>query len=348
MRACPFLYVAILITILFSSVQAEEVPTKTLAIVYEDGKTPDALLDSALGYFSQLIDTGALRSAKLGSASVFGKVIDIQTPTDSLGISKREINTALSLVKNSMQSANIPYSAQFTVLKTNLLFGDKSLAYVLNPYKGCYDHSYLAKGLEKTGFKIVDKSENPDITMTIGVDLCMSENEFKAYAQKNTQLRLHNARQSDQNISSHQTIGNDLVQSGANVQLNSPSGKGNAGLAVAGVGLALNMVDWLITQTPQERDFIRYYVKFEGKDKKTVEFYPLTVTKETHKVGTPILSSAKNQTEQILFTLFLGWNLDSNDFSAKLPPVMMEKDLFKSIEMMIASSNKNAVKDIQQ
>lgn len=329
----------------FPLIAEESVSKKTLAIVYEEGKTPEALFRQSLGYFKKMIATGELKSAEIGTAKIFGEVIDIQTATDNAAIAKYERDAALSAVRNSIQAENIPYSSRFTILSTNHLFGDKSLGYVINPYRGCYDHDYLVKGLEETGFNVVDVSEQPDITMTIGIDMCMSENEFKEYIQKNTALKVTKSSTPTGNKSSR--IGNDLMRSGSSAQLGTPSGGGNVGMAVAGVGLALNMVSWLATKSPQEQDMIRYHVKFEGKDKKPLEFYPIIITKNTHKAGDVVHISARNEAEQLLFASFMGWNLDNNGFTEKLPPILLEKDILKITEMIVASKN-NKTKETNQ
>lgn len=330
-----------LITIVTSSLLAEEtVPKKTLAIIYEEGKTSDALFHQSLGYFKKVIETGELKSAELGTAKIFGEVIDIQTATDNTGIAKRERDSAATAVKNSMETANIPYSSRFTLLATNLLFGDKSLGYAINPYRGCYQHNFLAKGLEQAGFQIVDASENPDITMTIGIDACMSENEYKEYIQKNTALKINKANTA--NNTNDSTIGNDLIRSGSSAQLGTPTGGGNAGLAVAGVGVALNMVSWLTARSPQERDVIRYHVKFEGKDKTPLEFYPFMLSKNTHKDGAPIDMSSYQEPEKVLFTSFLAWNTLGGSFNNQLSVFLLEKDILKATEMVVAAKNNKA------
>lgn len=340
MKTSYFVSIA-LVTILSSSLVAEEtLPKKTLAIVYEDGKTPEALFHTSLGYFKKAIETGDLKSAELGTAKIFGEVIDIQTATDSTTASKHERDVVAISVRNAMETANVPYSARFSIHPTNLLFGDKSLGYAINPYLGCYDHDYLAKGLEKTGFKIVDAREQPDITMTIGIDACMSENEYKEYVQKNTSLKVRNSNTPTGSNSTNSSIGNDLMRSGSSVQLGTPTGGGNAGMAVAGVGLALNMVSWMTTKAPQERDVIRYYVKFEGKDKTPLEFYPFILSKNTHKEGTPIDMTSYQEPEKMLFSSFLAWNALGGSFNDQLPAVLFEKNILKATEMVVAAKNK--------
>lgn len=327
-----------LVTLLFSSLTAEDtVPKKTLAIIYEEGKTPEALFHVSLGYFKKAIETGDLKSAELGTAKIFGEVIDIQTATDSSTAAKQERDVTAIAVRNAIEAANVPYTGRFSILATNHLFGDKSLGYAINPYKGCYDHDYLAKGLEKSGYKIVNASEQPDITMTIGIDACMSENEYKEYVLKNTSLKLKNAKPSIGNKASNASIGDDLIRSGSSAQLGTPSGGGNAGIAIAGVGLALNMVNWMSTKASQERDMIRYHVKFEGKDKKPMEFYPTIFTKNTHKEGDSIQLSAKNEAEAMLYSIFIAWNMDDKVLREKLPPFLFEKDILKMTEAIVAT-----------
>ncbi len=252
-------------------------------------------------------------------------------------VAKVERDIATGKVTERIQASNVPFTGRFTSMSTNLLFGDKSLGYILNPYRGCYDHGYLAKGLENNGFKLVNANQEPDITMTIGIDTCMTENEFKEYIQKNTALKAKSAASTASVNNTSTSVGNDLIRSGSSVQLGTPSGGGNAGLAVASVGLALNMVNWLATTPPQERDVIRYHVKFEGKNKKPLEFYPIVITNNTHKAETPVHISAKSEAENLLFSTFLGWNQDDKELIDKLPPLLLEKDVFKMVELMVAS-----------
>lgn len=319
----------------FPLIAEESIPKKTLAIVYEEGKTPEALFRQSFGYFKKVIETGDLKSAEFGTAKIFGEVIDIQTATDSASASRLERESVAIAVRNAIEATNVPYSARFSIHPTNLVFGDKSLGYAINPYKGCYKHDYLAKGLEQNGFTIVDTNASPDITMTIGIDACMSENEFKEYVQKNTSLKVKN-NTSDANTNST-SFGDNLIRSGSSAQLGTPSGGGNAGIAVAGVGLALNMVSWLTTKSPQERDMTRYHVKFEGKNKTPLDFYPMGLSKNTHKEGTPIDISSYQEGEKYLFTTFIAWNAVDSAFSEKLPPYLLEKDISKATEMMVGS-----------
>lgn len=325
----------VLMGILASSLAAEElIPKKTVAIVYEEGKTPDALFHQSLGYFKKVVETGELKSAELGTAKIFGEVIDIQTATDNATTARYERDIALAEIRKSIESSNMPYSRRFTILPTNLLFGDKSLGFVVNPYRGCYVHDFLAKGLEQTAFKIVDASNNPDITMTIGIDACMSENEYKEYIQKNTALKIKNNPTVSNNSSG---IGNDLIHSGSSVQLGTPTSGGNAGLVVAGVGAALNMVSWLTTKVPEERDIIRYHVKFESKNNTALEFYPFVFSKNTHKEGTPIDMGSFREAEKMLFSSFLAWNALGGSFNQQIPTFYLEKDLLKATEMAITA-----------
>lgn len=313
----------------------EETPKKTIALVYEEGKTPQALFHTAFDHFSKLTQTGELKSAEWGTTKIFGKVIDIQTATDSTTVSKYEKDVAAITVRNAIEASNVPYSGRFTVLSTNHFFGDKSLGYVINPYRGCYDHEYLAKGLENSGYRLVEANEIPDLTLKIGIDVCMTENEYKEYIQKNTALKLNN--QTANSNGSNSSFGNDLIRAGSSAQLGTPSGGGNAGLAVAGIGLALNMASWMMTKTPQERDVIRYHVTFSGKDKNAVEFYPIAFTKDTHKEGEPVYIGSYRELEKLVFSTFLEWDVADKKFSDNLPSVLKEKDILKMTEQAFSS-----------
>jgi len=319
----------------FPLLSEESIPKKTLAIVYEEGKTSDALFHSAFTHFKKVVESGELKSAEWGTAKVFGEVIDIQTASDSVTVAKVERDIAATAVKNGMEANNIPYSGRFTILSTNLLFGDKSLGYAINPYRGCYQHDYLAKGLEKSGFTLVDANASPDITMTIGIDACMTENEYKAYIQKNTSLKIKN----NTTTANNSNFGDDLIRSGSSVQLGTPTGGSNAGIAVAGVGIALNMVNWLASKSPQERDMTRYHVKFERKNKTPLEFYPIALSKNTHKEGAPIDINSYQEGEKFLFTFFIAWNTLDSAFGEKLPPYLLEKDISKATEIMVTAKN---------
>ncbi|MDD3596487.1 hypothetical protein [Sulfuricurvum sp.] len=319
---------------LISLLHADELSKKTLAVVYEETKTSQALFHTAFGYFSKLTQSGELKSAELGSAKIFGEVIDIQTNTDDSSTAKSERDMAVISVKNAIEASNTPYSSRFTALATNLIFGDKSLGYIINPYRGCYDHDYFVKGFEKNGYQLVDVNQNPDITISIGIDACMTENEYKEYIQKNTALRLKTQTASTDGSTS--SFGNDLMRAGSSAQLGTPSGGGNAGLAVAGVGLALNLANWLTTKTPQEKDVIRYHVTFSGKDKQLFEFYPMIITKETHKEGNPLYIGSYHEAEQALFSTFLAWEIDPKELVRKLPSFVLEKDMIKMTEQIFS------------
>jgi hypothetical protein len=317
----------------FPLLSEESLPKKTLAIVYEETKTSDALFHTAFTHFKKVVGSGELKSAELGTAKIFGEVIDIQTATDRISTALHEREAALWVIRNSIEADNLPYSGRFSILGTNIMFGDKSLGYTINPYRGCYQHDYLAKGLEQSGFTIVDANASPDITMTIGIDACMTENEYKAYIQKNTSLKIKNNTTTANTNNSN--IGNDLIRSGSSAQLGTPTGGGNAGIAVAGVGLALNMVNWLTAKSPQERDMTRYHVKFEGKNKTPLEFYPMGLSINTHKEGAPIYIRSYEEGEKYLFVTFIAWNAIDSGFSEKLPPYLLEKNITKATEMMV-------------
>lgn len=325
-----------LIGIVTSSLLAEEtIPKKTLAIIYEEGKTSEALFCRALTFYKKLIPEKLLKTAELGNSKLYGQVINFQTDGDDEYMLKYRVQGSSNHIKEIMANSNEPYTGRFNHYSENLFFGDKSLGYAINPYRGCYQHDFLAKGLEQTGFKLVNASENPDITMTIGIDACMSETEYKEYIQKNTTLKINNVNTATSTNGSG--IGNDLIRSGSSAQLGTPTGGGNAGISVAGVGIALNMVNWLTTKSPQERDVIRYHVKFEGKDKTPLDFYPFMLSKNTHKVGTSIDIGSYQEAEKALFTSFLAWNALGGSFNDQLPAVLFEKDILKATEMMVGN-----------
>lgn len=321
--------------LLFSShLSADEAIKKTIAIQYDQGKSPDDLLENAYNHFKDEIKNKKLLSVGYRDAMVFGKVIDIQVSSDNAVASSRECSVVAQDLQESMFVSNLPYSGRFTILKTNILFGDRSLAYALNPYKGCYNEDILLHTLKNSGYKIVALNENPDITMTIGIDACLTENEYKRFIQKNSSLQIAK----DDNITkkSSNLIGNDLIQAGSNVQLSSHANS-STGVAVAGIGVALNIIDWLANKTPKERDLIRYHLKFEAKDKKTLDFYPMILTKDDHANDKPINLRAYSEIEKLLFSSFTAWN-NNIDIQDSIPKAMFEKDIVKATQMMVSPS----------
>ena len=105
-----------------------------------------------------------------------------------------------------------------------------------------------------------------------------------------------------------------------------------------GVGLALNTIAWLASESPKEKDVIRYHVKFEGNNKQSLDFYPIIITKEAHDAGQPIKINSYTEAEQLVFTSFLAWNASDKIFGDKLPAVLYEKDIVKATELMINSA----------
>lgn len=320
-----------------SLLQADEPIQKTLAIHYEEGKTSEALFHQSLRYFQKLVEIGAIKSASLGTAKIFGEVIDFQTMTDSTSASLAEKNLVAQKIQESINQSNIPVTGKFAVLSTNILFGDKTLQFAINPYRGCYNHDFLAKGFEKKGYKIVDEKDSPDILLTIGIDACMSENEMKAYIKRNTSLSL---KQPDTNVPTSTTSsgGTDLIRAGSSMQLGTPSGGGNTGMAVAGIGLAVNMVNWIASDgAPKERDMVRYSVTMQSKEKPPITFYPIGFTKDTHDSIKPISLSAYTEAEKSLYLTFLAWDKENQDLEKLLPEAFLEKNFSKSIEMIVSS-----------
>lgn len=307
---------------------------KRIAIVYEDEQTPEALFNKAYKFFSELTHTGELKTVEIDNDKNGVKIINIQTPTDDRTIAGYEHIIVKNKVEEKIQKDNLPYSGRFQIFSKNIMFGDKSLGYVVNPYRGCYNHMFLAKGLEKSGYQLVEANETPDLTLKIGIDICMTENEYKEYIQKNTALKLK--KQIVSSDGANISLGNDLMRAGSSAKLGTPSGGGNAGLAVAGVGLALNMASWMMTKTPQERDVIRYHVTFSGKEKNAVEFYPIAFTKATHKESEPVQIGSYRELENLVFSSFLEWDAADKTFSDNLPAVLKEKDILKLTEQAVS------------
>lgn len=320
-----------------SDTGSSEFSGKRIAIIYEDERMPVSLFDKAYQYFSELTQTGELKTVEIGNNKNVGKIINIQTPTDDRIIAGYEHIIVKNKVEEKIQKNNLPYTARFQIFSKNIMFGDKSLGYVVNPYRGCYDHTYLAQGFIDSGYQLVEANDNPDAIIKIGIDVCMTENEFKEYIQKNTALKV--TKQPTTSKEGDYSIGNDLIRAGTNVQLGTPNGSDNAGLAVAGVGLALNVANWMMTKTPQERDIIRYHVTFSGKDKLDLDYYPLIITNNTHKEGETVHYSSYREIEKLVFQSFFGWNMASNTFGNALPPLSKEKDILKITEQLVSSKN---------
>jgi hypothetical protein len=313
----------------------EALPKKTVSIVYIEGKTPDHLFVNSLNHFKKLITTGEIISTQFSTANIFGDVIDFQTPTEGISASMHARKNVSQKIQQQIGESNSTYSGRFTMLSRNIFFGDKSLAFAINPYRGCYSHPYLAKGLENAGYTVVDSTaQSPDIKITISVDTCLCENEYKEHVAKYTAL---NVTAQKQPSNSTNNTGNDLMSTGSTMHLGSPTSDG-VGLAVAGVGLALNMVSWLASDSPKERDVIRYHAKFEAKGKESVEYYPIVITQDNHAIGEAINMSAYKEAENNLYSGFLAWEKDDKAFIKTLPNYTLEKNLAKATQMMVNSN----------
>jgi hypothetical protein len=312
-----------------TSVFAADVAPKTIAIKFDKGKSTDDLLQNMLERLQGVASEEGIKSVEL-LPRYFGHEIEVQTITDDKMLSQSAVHGAVYRISEDMKKANLPYSTRFQQLPKNIFFGDKSIQVVSIPYEKCYDQKYLSKKLENIGMKIVNVSENPDITLTIGIDVCMTENELKNLVSKKSEEAIASTP------SKKQGIGTDLVRAGSSVQLGSPSGYGNAGVAVAGIGLALNVVDWLSAPpSPQEHDMVRYHIKIEGTDKPTAEFYPLVRTDKTHKSGDAIAYGASHDVENVLIEQLNDWNNNPKKAIENLYNIYLEKDLIKQVPMVI-------------
>ena len=312
-----------------SAYAAEDIMPKTIAIKFDKGKSTEDLLQKTVERFQSIADEQGIKSIEL-LPRYFGHEIEIQTITDDKMISQSVVHGAVYRVSEDMKKANLPYSTRFQQLPKNIFFGDKSIQVVSIPYEKCYDQKYLSKKLENIGMKIVDLSENPDITLTIGIDVCMTESELKTFVSKKAEETIASVP------TKKQSIGTDLIRAGSNTQLGSPSGYGNVGVAVAGIGVALNVVNWLSAPpSPQEHDMVRYHIKFESKNKPSAEFYPLVRTDKTHKSGDPIAYGAYYDVENVLIEQLIDWNNNPKKAIENLYNIYLEKDIMKQVPMVI-------------
>lgn len=308
---------------------SENVIQKTIAINFEKGKSPEDLLQKTVERFQGIASEQGIKSIEL-LPRYFGHEIEIQTITDDKMISQSAVRGAVYRVAENMKKENLPYSTRFQQLPKNIFFGDKSIQVVSVPYEKCYDQKYLSKKLENMGIKIVDISENPDITLTIGIDVCMTESELKTFVAKTAETTSAKAS------TKQQRLGTELMGAGSNIKLQSPNGYNNVGVTVAGIGLALNVVDWLSAPPPpQEHDMVRYHIKFESKNKPTAEFYPLIRTDKTHKFGEPIGYGAYYDVENVLIEQLTDWNNNPQKAIENLYNIYLEKDIMKQVPMVI-------------
>lgn len=323
------LAVSLIFIAVTSILAAEDIIPKTIAIKFDKGKSPDDLLQKTVERLQSVASEEGIKSVEL-LPRYFGHEIEIQTIINDKMLSKSAAAGAIYRVTEDMKKENLPYSTRFLQLPKNIFFGDKSIQIMSVPYEKCYDQKYLSKKLENIGMKIVDVSENPDITLTLGIDVCMTESELKTFVSKKSEEAITPIP------TKKQGIGSDLIRAGSNTHLGSPSGYGNVGIAVAGIGLALNVVDWLSAPpSPQEHDMVRYHIKFESKNKPSAEFYPLVRTDKTHKFGDTIAYGAYYDVENVLIEQLTDWNNNPKKAIENLYNIYLEKDIMKQVPMVI-------------
>lgn len=312
-----------------TSAFAADVASKTIAIKFDKGKSIDDLLQNITERLQGVASEEGIKSVEL-LPRYFGHELEVQTISDDKMLSQSAVHGAVYRISEDMKKANLPYSTRFQQLPKNIFFGDKSIQVVSIPYEKCYDQKYLSNKLEKIGMKIVDLSENPDITLTIGIDVCMTESELKTFVAKTAEEKIAKAS------TKQQRLGTDLMGAGSNINLQSPNGYGNVGVTVAGIGLALNVVNWLSAPPPaQEHDMVRYHIKFESKNNPSAEFYPLIRTDKTHKSGDSIAYGAYYDIENVLIEQLTDWNNNPKKAIENLYNIYLEKDIIKQVPMVI-------------
>lgn len=317
-----------------SLLYAEDVAPKTVSLRIDKNKNIDVLFDQVYEAFQTLVKKGELKNAAYGEATLHKKVIDFQTQTDDIDEGTKEAKNAAAHVREILNSNHQPYSAKVTVLKSNLFFGDKSQAYALNPYKGCLKTDLLANRLEIAGYKLVDETKDADLILNIGILACITQTEFANFRESEGKYK---GTIPSQNTS--QTItgdaGKELMNTGAQVQLSTPQGGGNAGMAVMGAGLALNLLSAFIPNSIQEKDIVRYQVTMIRKGEKPFTYYPMALSDGTHGIEKSIGYSASSILENVILNDFKVWDKHNEIFMKSMPSFLLEKDLQKAIRMTL-------------
>ena len=180
---------------------------------------------------------------------------------------------------------------------------------------------------ELNDFQIVDISQNPDYVLKVEVDTCLTIGEFESKYAEYRGIPLDKRYVPRDNNSS---VSGDLVRDGVQTAAIANNTQGNnVGAAMAGVGLAVGAVDWLLK--PSEKDLVRLKATFEGKNKKASTFFPTSYSWGGHDWGREVGHIASTNSIRVLGELFKAWEKNDQPTLDKIPVLHKEKDLLKAV-----------------
>jgi|GEM_PF-3172553 len=343
---------------------------KTFAFTYENGKSPKEYDSLAYDVFNKMVENKEITSLRhIPEGEKYGGFYEVYVNDDDSNLAATERNRMAYDAGERFKSLNLPITHTFYAFPKNRFFGDKRITYVVPRYESCLYEPYFTKSIELLGGKLVKPDENPDVTITVGIDACMSAYELNeiVYPKHKVYLDINsinniagipasvNDKQEDKsekvesNSASVHMLGNDLLRSGSSISLNTPN-SGNIGLVVMGAGLALDLVSGMsssksssperadaVIKPPygQEVDFIRYHVTFDGKNMQKLSYYQNQTGKTAHTIAHVLSNDAYIYSTNILWLNFSNWIKNDVATSASMKPYNKEPDMYKSIQMML-------------
>jgi hypothetical protein len=313
-----------------AAAEKKEVIKRTVAIRFDQSTSPDAIFDKKfVPQFQKLLESGDIKAASRGTASFSRTTMNFQVPAEEKNKMYQQSKEVNAKVEELASQNNASFSNRATVLSENILFGDKSLFYMINPYHGCYNQKNLEKWLDGAGYQVVDESKNPDFIISIKLDLCLTGEEFELFYTDYVNGVISNY--TAPSTSNHSTSDAGLIKSGADASLATRGSGNNTGKAMIGAGVALAALD--VLAQPQEQDIIRYSVIFEGKNKNKFVFYPTSYSSNSHKRGDAVSIGAYNPALGSMYRTFIAWDQNNNDYIQKLGKFQTEKDIMKGMAL---------------
>lgn len=326
---------------------------KRIAILHEKGKTPDDWYKTTFDMSKKFVESGDMVSAEMVKDGERAGLIRFLVHSDSFSEAWKERALALDRVGDAFRSQKLPITYHYVSFPENKIFGDKRIGYIVNRFESCYYEPYLTDGLISQGATIVKENENPDITLTIGVDTCMSgwelENYMKEkYKGQSTYITSVN-REAGIPVKVAKKIapsglGGDLIRTGSSLQLGNAA-SGATGLAIAGIGLALDLfersssngntvIQNIDLKHGMTIDLVRYHVTLEGRGQKKVSFYHTNTGTTQHDQYGAIANDTFIYPMQMLYLNLDNWMKDSNAMEVGLQTHHKEPDLLKALRIL--------------
>jgi hypothetical protein len=326
---------------------------KRITIQHEKGKTPEDWYKTTFDISKKLVESGEIISSELVQEGDKAGLIRFLVQSDSFSAARNERALVLDSVGDAFRKQGLPITYHYVSFPENKIFGDKRIGYIVNRFESCYYEPFLTNALISQGAIIVKENENPDVTLTIGVDTCMSgwelENDVeKKYKGESTYITSVN-REAGVPLkvvqkTSPSGLGSNMMRSGSSLQLNNAT-SGTTGLAIAGVGLALDLFERSLSNKNTEVqnidlkyrmaiDLVRYHITLEGKGQKKVTFYHTYTGTTQHDMYGAIANDTFIYPMQMLYLNLKNWMRDSNALEAGLQTHQKEPDLLKALKIL--------------